>query len=74
MGAMGWARVCHPSILRMVVWPEASRAQRSIGTVLRAGQHGLGFDPAAERLVQPPGGVGGPRRFPLRRGASGRGG
>ena len=37
MGSMGWARVCHPSILRMVVWPEASRAQRSIGTVSAQG-------------------------------------
>jgi len=37
MGSIGLTRVCHPSTLRMVIWPEASRAQRSIGTILLQG-------------------------------------
>ncbi len=35
---MGRERVSHPSILRMVIWPEASRAQSSMGTVSEQGR------------------------------------
>ncbi len=34
---MGWERVSHPSTLRMAIWPEASRAQSSMGTVSAQG-------------------------------------
>jgi hypothetical protein len=27
LSAIGWPMVCHPSTLRMVIWPEASSAQ-----------------------------------------------
>ena len=37
MGSIGLSRVCHPSTLRMVIWPEASSAQSSIGTVSAQG-------------------------------------
>src|SRR5205085_12165064 len=35
--ASGSARVCRPSILRMVIWPEASSAQNSIAAVSAEG-------------------------------------
>ena len=45
------ASVCHPSILRMVIWPEASKAQNSMAAVwLR--QHGLRLDAPLELFVQ----------------------
>ena len=31
------ARVCHPSTLRMVIWPEASSAQNSMAAVSAQG-------------------------------------
>ena len=37
MGTIGLSSVCHPSTLRMVIWPEASRAQSSMGTVSAQG-------------------------------------
>ena len=37
MGSIGLSRVCHPSILRLGVWPEAMRAQSSMGTVSEQG-------------------------------------
>ena len=33
----GWPRLCQPSTLRMVIWPEASRAQNSIAAVSALG-------------------------------------
>ncbi len=38
MGSISLSRFCQPSTLRMVIWPEASRAQRSIGTVSAQGK------------------------------------
>ena len=70
---MGWERVSHPSTLRIVIWPEASRAQSSMGTGPGAGQHGLGLDAPPEFLVQPLDGVCGAGRFPLRRIEAGEG-
>src|SRR3712207_9221225 len=35
--AGGWPRLCQPSTLRMVIWPEASRAQNSIAAVSAEG-------------------------------------
>src|SRR5262245_4942223 len=46
------ARVCQPSTLRTLVWPEARSAQNSRGAICRR-QHGLCFDPSFELLVQP---------------------
>ena len=37
MGSISLSRVCHPSTLRMVIWPDASSAQRSMGTVSAQG-------------------------------------
>ena len=34
---MGWESVSHPSTLRMVIWPDASRARSSMGTVSAQG-------------------------------------
>jgi hypothetical protein len=31
--AGGWPTLCHPSTLRMVIWPEASSAQNNIAAV-----------------------------------------
>ena len=62
----GWPRLCQPSTLRMVVWPEASNARNSMAAVSalkfgapRNGQHGyLVFeDPSVasnQRLVDGP--------------------
>src|SRR3712207_356388 len=33
----GWPRLCQPSTLRMVIWPEASSAQNSIAAVSAQG-------------------------------------
>jgi hypothetical protein len=38
VGSMGWERVSHPSTLRIWIWPEASSAQSSIGTVSAQGR------------------------------------
>src|SRR3954468_6788883 len=35
--AGGWPRVCQPSTLRMLIWPEASRAQNSMAAVSAEG-------------------------------------
>src|SRR3954452_2485320 len=35
---MGWERVSHPSTLRKVIWPDASRAQSSMGTLSAQGR------------------------------------
>ena len=34
----GWPRLCQPSTLRMVIWPEASSAQNSIAAVSAEGR------------------------------------
>ena len=40
MGSIGLSRVCHPSTLRILISPEASKAQSSIGTVSAHGSTG----------------------------------
>lgn len=50
-------RLCQPSTLRMVIWPEASKAQNNIAAVSapfdeRRRQEGLGLDPSFELFVQ----------------------
>ena len=37
MGSIGLSRVCQPSTLRIVIRPEAMRAQSSMGTVSAQG-------------------------------------
>jgi hypothetical protein len=59
------ASVCQPSTLRMLIWPEASRAQHGCG--VGRWQDGLGRDPSLELLVQPLDGVGGANAAPLAR-------
>src|SRR3712207_9135896 len=34
----GWPRLCQPSTLRMVIWPEASNAQNSMAAVSAEGR------------------------------------
>jgi hypothetical protein len=53
----GVASVCQPWTLRMLIWPEASNAQKHGGSVGRW-QNGLRLDPSLELLVQPLDGVG----------------
>jgi hypothetical protein len=59
-----------PSTLRIVIWPEASKAQNNIAAVsapfdeLRR-QHGLGLDPPLELFVQSLDCIRCPDRFPL---------
>ena len=64
------ASVCQPSILRMVICPEASSAQKSMAAVFRGRQDGLGLDAALKFFVQPFDGMAGARRPPT--GPSGR--
>ena len=59
------ASVCQPSILRMLIWPEASSAQHRRG--ICRWQHCLRLDPSFELLVQPFDGISGARRAPLAR-------
>ena len=70
MGLTGWGRVGDPSTLRMVIWPEAERAQNSMGTVSAEGgtiRVSPGLDAAAEFLAELLDGVGRSRRLPQRR-------
>src|SRR6266567_2789105 len=61
------ASVCQPSTLRMLIWPDASRAQNSIAAVSAEGQHGLGLDPSLELLMEAFDRVCGARAPPLAR-------
>jgi hypothetical protein len=44
------ARLCQPSTLRMLIWPEASSAQNNMAVVSADGSTGLRLDPALELL------------------------
>jgi hypothetical protein len=48
------ASVCQPLTFRMLICPEASSAQNNIAAVSADDrrQHGLGFDPSLELLMQ----------------------
>ena len=46
------ADLCHPSTSRMVIWPDANRAQNSIAAVSAESSTVWVFDAAFERLVQ----------------------
>ena len=58
-------RLCQPSTLRMVICPEAIKAQNNIAAVFRRGQHGLGLDPPFELFVQSLNRIRCADRFPL---------
>ena len=59
-------RVCYPSTLRIVIWPDVSRDQNM--AAVSAGQHGLRLDAALEFFAQSLDCVCGPHRSPLRSG------
>ena len=70
--SIGWwmgfvVSACQPSTLRMLICPEASSAQNNIAAVSADGQHGLGFDPSLELLVETLDRVCCPRAAPLGR-------
>jgi len=58
--------VFQPSIFRITIWPDASKAQNSIAAVSADGQHGLRFDPPLELFMQTFNGVCCSRALPLR--------
>src|SRR5215472_12462615 len=61
------ASVCQPSTLRMLIWPEASKAQNSIAAVSAEGSTVCVLIRRLKLLVQPFDGVGGAHAFPLAR-------